>query len=588
MSKSKLNILFISPSSMPLYEQENLLSKNNINLIPKFETPTGLIELASYTKNKLNNCNFQILDYAKELFLHYKSIANQDVMSVAEFFKQHLENIIRPPEIVGISILFSSSYKSTLLLVELIKTKWPETKIILGGGHVTFYHATALKDSDFIDYVFVGEAELGFTKFVGRIIEHDKGLITEIPIADIQGLYNGTKAQEEKEKGKSSGTFGENLVELDDIGLPAYELLDIETYKQYSNSQSTGAIGVMTERGCPFKCTYCASMVIHGPSIRSKSNQRIMDDLLYLRDQCGFTNVILWDDLLAARKKKFTELVNSMIETKVSEGLVFSMPSGLSVRIMNTSLLETICSLNFDYIRIMIESGSEYAQEHIVKKKVDLNKARDLIAHARSLGVKVETNILFGFPGETKKYMQETIDYIKTIDVDWIQVFSLLPLPGTEAFYQYASRGKIDPDNIDWDRCGYAMRDFDTEEITAKELTDLVYDVNIYTNFFGNRNYLQGRYQRAIDYFTDMVVSKYTFHIPGIYMRALAYKNLADEKSAQQDFRLAVKQIQSSSKAMHLWERYGSSMPVLNEYLDESYKQKVKPHPPAVDAGFVL
>ncbi len=588
MDNQKTNILFVSPSSMPLYEQENLLSKRNTNLIPKFETPTGLIELASFTRNKLKNTNFQILDYAKELFIHYKTIDFRNPISVEEFFLKHLEQISIQPDIVGISVLFSSSYNSTLKLVKIIKEKWPKVIIILGGGHITFYHSAVLKDSEQIDFVFVGEAELGFTKFVDNFNKVKNGLFSKLSVTKIQGLYDRNKVIIDEQRGLTKGLFGENLTVLDEIGLPAYDLLALETYKKYSNSLNAGAIGVMTERGCPFNCTYCASMVIHGSNIRSKSNQRIIDDLLFLRDQCGFVNIILWDDLLAARKTKFTALVTTMIENDVDKGLIFSMPSGLSVRIMDFKLLEKICSLDFDYIRIMIESGSEYAQQHIVKKKVDLNKARDLIAHARSLDVKVETNILFGFPGETKKHMQETIDYIKTIDVDWIQVFSLLPLPGTEAFHEFARLGKIDPDNIDWDRCGYAMRKFDSDEITAQELTDLVYDVNIYTNFFGNRNFLKARYQRAIDYFTDMVISKYQFHIPALYMRALSYRKMGDEKSLHKDLKFAVKQIKQNIEARCLWERYGSEMPLLKEFLDEKYLKSVLMHPPSFDAGFTL
>lgn len=585
---SDVNILLISPSSMPLYEQESLLSHQNKLLIPKFETPTGLIELASYTRNKIDNVQFQILDYAKELYMYYHSIEDRQPTTPEDFYCSHLENVRFIPDIVGISVLFSSSYLSTLELVKYLKKKWPETKVVLGGGHVTFYHDAVMQDSEHVDYVFVGEAELGFEKFVQQVAQLKAGEIEEVSVMDIKGAYDRHKIEANLIKGISKGEFGENLVELDQIGLPAYELLDIEAYKKYSNAFNTGAIGVMTERGCPFNCTYCASMIIHGASIRTKSNQRIIDDLLYLRDECGFVNIVLWDDLLAARKTKFTELANTIVEQGVNKGLIFSMPSGLSVRIMDNKLIDTICSLGFDYVRIMIESGSKYAQEHIVKKKVNLEKARDLIAHTRTNGVKVETNILFGFPGETKEYMQETIDYIKTIDVDWIQVFSLLPLPGTEAFHRYAEAGKIDPHNIDWDRCGYAKREFDTDEITAQELTDLVYDVNIYTNFFGNRNVLKGRYERAVGYFTDMVLKKYKFHVPALYMRAHAYAALDQIDKAEQDLEQAVEQIKVSPEARRLWERYGSEMPKLKSRLEETYLKSVAPHPPSVTAGFMF
>ena len=585
---SLLDILFISPSSMPLYQLEEMLSEKNSLLMPKFETPTGLIELASYTRNKFDQVNFELLDLAKELFLHHKQLETQDPTNFSSFARQVLSRVKIKPKIVGISILFSSSYISSLKLAEIIKEVWPETTIILGGGHVTFYHAQTFRDSPHIDYIFVGEAEISFKKFIEKFQESESTGTADFNVYEIQGAYDRAKTESELIKGQEQGTFGELLIDLDEIGLPAYELLDLETYKRYSNAFDEGAVGVMMDRGCPFNCTYCASMIIHGSGIRTKSNQNIIDELLYLRDECNFKNIILWDDLLAAKKTKFAEHSERIVNEKVNEGLVFSMPSGLSVRIMDEDLLEKVCALGFNYIRIMIESGSADAQQNIVKKKVDLDKARRLIAHARTLGVKVETNILFGFPHETKSHMQETIDYIKTIDVDWIQVFALLPLPGTEAFHQYAEMGKIDKNNIDWDRCGYSAREFDTNEITADELTDLVYDVNIHTNFFGNRNYLNERYERAAQYFTDMVLRKYKFHIPALYMRAQAYFKMGEEDKAEKDLEEAAYQIDNNATSLHQWKRYGNKMPLLAERLDKKYQTTVAPHPPAVSAGFTF
>lgn len=587
MSKN-IDILFISPGSMPLYQLEEMLFKQNKNIIPCFETPTGLIELASYTRNKFDFVNFQLLDLAQELFMHHHNLEEEEATTFENFCIKSLDNIKIAPDIVGISILFSSSYISSLKLIELIKQKWPNTKIILGGGHVTFYHRSIFDESELIDYIFIGESELSFEQFISEYRNVQLGNSKEIDVDNIVGLYDRKKTKKEAEQGHVKGTLGVTLQSLEDIGLPAYDLLNLDVYKTFSSSFDTGAIGVMMERGCPFKCTYCASMVIHGAAIRSKSNQQIIDELLYLRDECNFKNIILWDDLLAAKKKKFTELTKRVIDEKVNEGLVFSMPSGLSVRVMNEELLTTVCSWGYNYVRIMIESGSEYAQKHIVKKMVNLDKAREQIAHTRKLGVKVETNILFGFPHETKVHMQETIDYIKTIDIDWIQVFALLPLPGTEAYNEFVSMGKLDPNNIDWDRCGYSIRIFDTEDITSKELSDLVYDVNIYTNFFGNRNMLQGRYERAIMYFNNMVLWKYKFHIPALYQRATAYIALGRIDEAEADLKEAIHQIKTHTISRQHWDYYGSEMPMLHKFLDVSYHKTMRPHPPSVDAGFVL
>jgi anaerobic magnesium-protoporphyrin IX monomethyl ester cyclase len=584
--KQEVNILLISPSTMPLNQQETLLSHKDKNLRPTFATPTGLIELASYARNKFHFVNFELLDLARALHHFYLNIDQKGkATNFEKYINDKLNGVKNIPDVIGISILFSSAYMSSLKIAQLIKKKWPNTVLVFGGGHVTFYHDIVFKDSQFVDYVFAGEAEISFSKFLEKVYNSIFNL-QKIDISNIAGIYDRQKVENEISKGISTAVFGEILINLDEIGLPAFDLLDIEAYKSYSNSFKNGAIGVMFDRGCPFNCTYCASMIIHGSKIRAKSNQRIIEDLLHLRESCGFSNIVIWDDLLAARKSKFINLAKKINDEKINQGLIFSMPSGLSVRIMDKKLLEAVCSLGFDYVRIMIESGSKFAQEHIVKKRVDLCKARKLISHARTLGVKVETNILFGFPKETKQHMQETIDYINTIDVDWIQVFALLPLPGTEAYNEFVKMGHIDPTRIDWNHCGYGSREFDTKEITAKELTDLVYDVNIMTNFFGNRNMLNYRYERAIKYFSDMVLWKYDFHIPALYQRAVAYKFIGKQEKAEKDMVEAVNQIKKNSIALNLWNRYGSLMPLLFEYLEPDHHLSILKNIPSVDAGF--
>ena len=119
---------------------------------------------------------------------------------------------------------------------------------------------------------------------------------------------------------------------------------------------------------------------------------------------------------------------------------------------------------------------------------MNLKKARKLLKYMRTKDLPIEVNFVLGFPGETKDLMQETIDFIATIDVDWVLVFSALPLPGTELYQQFIDEGAIDQETFDWDMNRMPLRDFDTKEIGKDELAQLVYDINIYWNFFNNSN----------------------------------------------------------------------------------------------------
>jgi radical SAM superfamily enzyme YgiQ (UPF0313 family) len=568
-----VKVLFINPSPMPSVEQAMLLAKQPIGTVPDFAAPIGMIEIASYVRHRTDGVDFRLLDIAKDLHVHYLSLAQKGPVSLDGFYEDKLDELDYDPDIVGVSILYSSSYKSILRLVKLARDKWPDALIVAGGNFATSSCDVMFEESASIDYVFRGEAEKSFTEFLRRY-SSDKA--DKENLSAIQGVYNKEKYQHHAGLYANSFELSEMIEDLDVIGLPAYDLLDLDVYRRTSNRLGKGAISIMTERGCPFQCSFCATGTVHGKSIRSKSNERILKDILYLRNEEGFGRIIIQDDLFAAKGRKFIELESMISRANLNEERLFSLPNGLSVAVMTEEIVDKIYSMGVDFFRVAIESGSTYTQREIIKKNVDLEKARRIIDYMRTKGLPIETNFILGFPGETRELMQETIDYIDTIDVDWVHLFAALPLPGTEVFRQFAGMGVIDPENFDWDMCRYPLRNFDTEEISARDLATLVYDVNIYTNFFKNKNLRHGRYRRAIDSFDEMVLTKYPFHIPARYSRSVAYDALGEKDRAIEDLRKCSELIDTESESLKLWKRYGKEMPLLYNYMDRRYAEMIE------------
>ncbi len=568
MMNNKVKVLFINPSPMPSVEQEILLAKQPIGTVPDFAVPIGMIEIASYTRSKIDNVEFRLLDISKDLHMHYLSLDQKEAISLEGFYKEKLDEIDYAPDIIGLSILFSTAYKGALVLARLIKHKWPSSLIIAGGNFATSSCDVIFNDTADIDYVFRGEAEISFTEFLRK---YSSAKTDKANLTDIQGVYNKKKYQDQSKLHGRSLALSEVIKDLDLIVLPAYDLLDLDAYRRTSNKLGQGAISIMTERGCPFNCSFCATGTVHGKAIRSKSNERILEDILYLGKGEGFKRIIIQDDLFAANRQKFIELEAMISRNNLNKELSFSLPNGLSVAVMTEEIVDKIYSMGVDFFRVAIESGSKYIQQKVIKKNVDLEKARKIINYMRTKDLPIETNFILGFPGETRELMQETIDYIETIDVDWVHFFAALPLPGSELFYQYVEMGVVDPNNFDWDMSRYPLRNFDTEEISAKELSELVYDVNIYTNFFKNKNIRYGRYRRAIDSFNVMVLNKYPFHIPARYSRSVAYDKLGEKDHAIEDLSMCAELISKNNESLKQWKRYGKEMLLLNNYLDKRY-----------------
>jgi len=554
---SKTNFLFINPSPMPFKEQKVFLNEGDTSRLPDFSVPIGILDLAAYIEKNVDDICIELLDVAADLhkvFRNNENHRNPD-LSLDKFYKSEIESVSMEPDIVGISILYSTSYYSSLELVRLAREKWPNALLIGGGNHTSAYYQEVL-ESPYIDLVFRGEAEIPLVQFLLEY-QASNGKVN----TGIQGVYDREKASNYSDCPETAVM----LENLDEIGLPAYKLLDLNFYLLTSNRLDEGSMSTMWSRGCPFKCTFCATSVVHGRSVREKSNEFIVEELKHIKS-LGFKTITIYDDLFAAKPKKFLELEKELEQIGIVDNTKFLIPNALNVMVINEEVIDAITRMNVEYLRVAIESGSQYTQNNIIKKYVNLKKARRLLKYMRTTDLPIEVNFILGFPGETKDLMQETIDFIATIDVDWVLVFTALPLPGTEIYRQFIDDEVIDQETFDWDMNRLPLRDFDTKEIGKEELAQLVYDLNIYWNFFNSSNVRKGRYERAIRSLNTHVLKRYPFHVVGFYCRATVYQKMGEKEKSEQDFQKCIELINNDERSAKMYQRYFHRMELLKEY----------------------
>jgi hypothetical protein len=115
MRDRKIKILFVIPSSMPADEQETFLNKRSILRVPIFSMPLGILDLAAYLRKYLSNIDIEILDLGKDLYKIYQNYEETPSMSVDEFISSELDSVGFKPDIVGISILFSSAHHTSMV-----------------------------------------------------------------------------------------------------------------------------------------------------------------------------------------------------------------------------------------------------------------------------------------------------------------------------------------------------------------------------------------------------------------------------------------------------------------------------------------
>ena len=242
---------------MPLSEQQSFLDEGITSRLPDFSVPIGIVELAAYIRNHVSNTSIELLDVAVDLHgVFRQNIGDNGVLnnriSTERFYYNEIDSVNMEPDIVGVSILYSTSYFSSLKLMKLARKKWPKALMIVGGNHASGYYKTILKN-DNIDLLFRGEAETSFTEYLDLYNKQGKN----VDVNKIVGVYDYNKL-----RNQSDGSPVESapyMDSLDQIGLPAYDLLNLDMYKITSSTLDRGSISVMWSRGCPFKCTFLRS-----------------------------------------------------------------------------------------------------------------------------------------------------------------------------------------------------------------------------------------------------------------------------------------------------------------------------------------
>ena len=561
----KLNVLLINPSAMPYGELISLLSEKSNLRIPSCGMPLGLIEIAAYLRKKDVILEIQVIDLAKEVCKFYLNLSNKDPISYLDFINRNLDEVKFVPDIVGISTMFNSTRKSSLEIATAAKEKWSGCTTMLGGNVATGQYKNLI-ENDCIDYIARGEGEIALHDFiVQRMQGIDKpqvnGILDRSAVNPSFHVVNIDLRRSDDDKSTC-----QSMTDMTQLALPAYDLLDLEFYK---GDHHWGRGCLIFSRGCPFRCTFCGSKVIHGRLVRHKSIEQCVAETKFLLDN-GFRYLSPEDDIWAVNPKKHKELVDRLCELKEEyDGEIrFNLSQGLSVAVMDEDRMDDIVRMGCKGAQLAIESGSPYVQKHIIKKNVDLVKARKVLDYMRKIGFKASVNFILGYPGETAEMRQETIDYMKTLDVDWVYVFNCAPIKGTDLFAEFEKIADVN--EMDWDNMRMGKRTFDTTELTAEEIENIVYDANIDVNFFNNSNFRNGKYELAIKEWNEMVLKDYPYHIVGRYCRAMAYKSLNKFDEMGDDLISCVEWTNSHLESKRLYDRYKRDMPELNILIENN------------------
>jgi radical SAM superfamily enzyme YgiQ (UPF0313 family) len=157
-----------------------------------------------------------------------------------------------------------------------------------------------------------------------------------------------------------------------------------------------------------------------------------------VKDKYGVRSFAFQDDTLTFDRKRLNELCRLLIDAK----LAINWMSYSRVDVINEDSLDLLkksgcCQLSFG-----IESGSERILK-IMKKQINLDqilKARKLL---KKYGIMFSTIFLIGTPDETKQDLLDTIEFIKKLRPDLVNICTYTPYLRTEMYERAVELGTV-------------------------------------------------------------------------------------------------------------------------------------------------
>jgi radical SAM superfamily enzyme YgiQ (UPF0313 family) len=337
------------------------------------------------------------------------------------------------PDFIGISAT-SPGYPVACNVARILKEK-TDAPICLGGVHASARPRESLKECDSIDMVVVGEGERPLLKLI-KCMEDKLPLSGSSPPPGVQWRNNHDIIE---------GPPGDFIEELDQLPFPAYDLFEVRNSRPpvYFDFGLNPSVNIMTSRGCPSKCIFCASKLTMGPRYRTFSASYIFELIRYLRKDFDVRFISFVDDTFTIQKQRVYELCDMLQRSGMDiKWTCFSRSDGMDRGVAKVMRAAGCVGVNFG-----IETGNSKMLARIGKGS-HLSDSVNAIGAARSAGLRIVCSFMTGFPDETAEMAEETIDFALSLNPDLALFNSLVPYPGTAVSKEVLSPG--DYNGIDW------------------------------------------------------------------------------------------------------------------------------------------
>lgn len=312
------------------------------------------------------------------------------------------------PDIIGVSLTSRQWLRAKQLMPELRQKL--DIVVIAGGLHPTFESDLVLETPGF-DYVCIGEGEQAMLEFVHAYTRSD---------------LSGNKIKNIRGRGDNMPELRAPFEPFDELSFMARDMLQ----------EQPGIVHMETQRGCPFRCSYCAGRNLsdlyegsYASYGRRRSVENVLSELSQLRESGPINYVVFLDDTFTIKHRWVNEFCDQY-------SVDFHIPFSINARAetVTKKLLFKLAEAGCMHIIYGVESGSDRLRKNVLKRNVSNQHLIDVFRWTQEAGMLATANYMLGIPGETKSDIEQTLQLHEDLRPDDFGYFVFYPYPGTELY----------------------------------------------------------------------------------------------------------------------------------------------------------
>lgn len=327
------------------------------------------------------------------------------------------------PDMVVFNVT-TPSFKEDIKTCDVVKSISPKTTVLGRGAHFNLLHKEVMNEYANLDLVIRGDWE-----------ETLQEIVSDKPLVDILGITY------RNEKRIIVNPERPILRDLDSVPFPDRSWFDHRLSFRPDTHEPEATIRV--SRGCPCSCIYCLAPVVAGHELRMRSPKSIVDEIEQCKEEYNIKSFLFRSDLFTVNRKWLKEICHEILMRNID----IHWACNTRVDTIDQEKITMMKKAGCWALAMGVESGNEESLKRM-NKKITLKQAEKAVQLCRELDVKAFTYFLIGFPWETRKHIEDTINFAIHLNGDLAQFSPLYPYPGTMLYQEAKSLGLLEDANL--------------------------------------------------------------------------------------------------------------------------------------------